>query len=67
MATRHVAAPVFLALLFGWSGTQLAERAELVALPEERQPYPWLTDLDEAREVAASQNKPLLLVFRCVP
>ena len=29
--------------------------------------YPWLTDLDEAREIAAGQNKPLLVVFRCEP
>ncbi|MGI9245006.1 MAG: hypothetical protein ACR2RV_29655 [Verrucomicrobiales bacterium] len=29
--------------------------------------YPWLTDLDEAREIAAGEGKPLLVVFRCEP
>ena len=28
--------------------------------------FPWLTDLDEAREIAAGQGKPLLVVFRCL-
>ena len=29
--------------------------------------YPWLTDLDQARELAASKEMPLLIVFRCEP
>jgi len=29
--------------------------------------YPWLTDLDEARAIAAEQRRPMLIVFRCVP
>lgn len=29
--------------------------------------FPWLTDLDEARTLAAAQDKPLLIVFRCEP
>ncbi len=29
--------------------------------------FPWLSDLDQAREVAAQDNKPLLIVFRCEP
>ena len=32
---------------------------------EER--FPWLTDLDQARELAAATDKPLLIVFRCEP
>lgn len=29
--------------------------------------FPWLGDLDEARELASEQGKPLLIVFRCEP
>ncbi len=29
--------------------------------------FPWLTDLDEARELAASKDMPMLVVFRCEP
>jgi len=29
--------------------------------------YPWLDNLDEARALAAAENKPLLIVFRCEP
>lgn len=29
--------------------------------------YPWLTDLDAARALAAAEGKPLLVVFRCEP
>ena len=29
--------------------------------------FPWLTDLDEARELAAAERKPMLIVFRCEP
>ena len=29
--------------------------------------YPWLTDLAEARELAAAEEMPLLIVFRCEP
>lgn len=29
--------------------------------------FPWLTDLDEARALAAAEDKPLLVVFRCEP
>ena len=29
--------------------------------------YPWLTDLDEARELAAAERKPMLIVLRCEP
>ena len=29
--------------------------------------YPWLNDLDQARELAASKDMPLLIVFRCEP
>lgn len=29
--------------------------------------FPWLTDLAAARELAATQSKPLLIVFRCEP
>jgi len=29
--------------------------------------FPWLTDLDEARELAAAKDMPLLIVFRCEP
>ena len=29
--------------------------------------FPWLQDLDEARELAAAEKKPLLIVFRCEP
>ncbi len=29
--------------------------------------FPWLTDLTAAREQAATQGKPLLIVFRCEP
>lgn len=32
-----------------------------------RTTYPWLENLDRAREVAAEQRKPMLIVFRCVP
>ncbi len=29
--------------------------------------FPWLTDLDEARKLAASKDMPMLIVFRCEP
>jgi hypothetical protein len=29
--------------------------------------FPWLTDLGAARELAAREHKPLLIVFRCEP
>jgi hypothetical protein len=29
--------------------------------------FPWLTDLDEARQLAAAERKPMLIVFRCEP
>jgi hypothetical protein len=29
--------------------------------------FPWLTDLTEARELAAEQELPMLIVFRCEP
>lgn len=29
--------------------------------------YPWMSDLDEAREKAAREQKPLLIAFRCEP
>lgn len=29
--------------------------------------YPWLYDLDKAREIAKIQKKPLFIVFRCEP
>jgi hypothetical protein len=29
--------------------------------------FPWLDDLDQARQLASHQNKPLLVVFRCEP
>ena len=29
--------------------------------------FPWRTDLDQARELASEQGKPLLIVFRCEP
>ncbi len=29
--------------------------------------FPWLTDFDEARALAASERKPMLVVFRCEP
>ncbi len=29
--------------------------------------FPWLTNLDEARELAASKELPMLIVFRCEP
>jgi hypothetical protein len=29
--------------------------------------YPWLDDLEQAREIATEQGKPMLIVFRCVP
>ena len=32
-----------------------------------RTAYPWLENLDRAREIAAEQRKPMLIVFRCVP
>ena len=31
------------------------------------EPFPWLSDLDEAREMASSQEMPMLIVFRCEP
>ncbi len=31
------------------------------------EPFPWLTDLDEAREIASSKEMPMLIVFRCEP
>lgn len=30
-------------------------------------PFTWLNDLEEARTIAAEQQKPLLIVFRCEP
>ena len=30
-------------------------------------PFSWLTDLDQARVLASSQNKPMFIVFRCEP
>jgi len=43
--------------------------AALVALaaaawPGARDEFPWLTDLDAARALAAEEGKPLLVVFR---
>ena len=29
--------------------------------------FPWLTDLNEARELATSKELPMLIVFRCEP
>ncbi len=37
------------------------------ALCAETGRFPWLTDLDEARELAATKDMPLLIVFRCEP
>ena len=34
---------------------------------EEDDRFQWLTDLDEARELAAGESKPMLVVFRCEP
>jgi hypothetical protein len=48
-------------------GSLFAGPSQQAALLEAGEPYPWMQDLDEARELAADQNKPLLLVFRCVP
>ena len=31
------------------------------------EPFPWLSDLDEAREMASSKDMPMLIVFRCEP
>jgi hypothetical protein len=30
-------------------------------------PFEWLNNLDDARTIAAEQEKPLLIVFRCEP
>jgi len=29
--------------------------------------FPWISDLDQARALAAADNKPMLIVFRCEP
>ena len=31
------------------------------------QAFTWMSDLDEATELAAETDKPLLVVFRCEP
>lgn len=45
----------------------LAAHAALGADERARTTYPWLDNLDGAREIAAEQRKPMLIVFRCVP
>ena len=67
MTKRHAAVPVVFALLFGLGGSLFAGPSQRAALLQAGEPYPWMLDLDKARELAANQNKPLLLVFRCVP
>ena len=39
----------------------------LSANAEATERFPWLTNLDEARALAASKELPLLIVFRCEP
>jgi hypothetical protein len=39
----------------------------LVASAAGNDRFPWLTDLTEARELAAEQDMPMLIVFRCEP
>jgi hypothetical protein len=58
---------LFLGLGGSQGGSLFAGPSQQAALLEAGEPYPWMQDLDEARELAADQNKPLLLVFRCVP
>lgn len=48
----------FLALVFLFVAIATASAAER---------FPWLTDLDEARQLAAAERKPMLIVFRCEP
>ena len=67
MTKRHPTTPVVLALVLGLTASLVGEPSEPKALRESGEPFHWMQDLDKAREVAAAQNKPLLLVFRCVP
>lgn len=45
----------------------LAVQCAIGADERARTSYPWLENLDQAREIAAEQRKPMLIVFRCVP
>ena len=45
----------------------LALTFSLGALDAGNERFPWLADLDAARELAASKDMPLLIVFRCEP
>lgn len=38
-----------------------------IAGAQNREPFPWRSDLDLARLEALRDNKPILLVFRCEP
>ena len=50
----------FFVLFFAFVFTALLQAADAAR-------YQWLSDLEEARELAAGVGKPMLIVFRCEP